>query len=192
MSRISRLATWWQRAPWYVYRLVKRELVVTADGRERTVVVEALEGGTFRVTLDGVERVVDARAVRAGTWSLLLDGRQFLVDLDPRKSGAIAASVGASEVTLRVEDALHRRLASAAGAGRPTVRGETIRAPIAGKVVKLLVAVGDQVEPGVAVMVLEAMKMENELIAERGGTVAQITKQAGQAVDSGEVLIELT
>lgn len=187
------MATWRQRAPWYVYGLVKREVVVTADHREHTVSVEGpLEGGaTFKIAIDGVERVVDARRVRPGTWSLLVDGKQFVVDLDPRK-GAIAASVGASEVTLRVEDALHRRLASAAGAGRVVARGETIRAPIAGKVVKLLVAVGDQVEPGSAVIVLEAMKMENELVAERGGTVVSVTKQPGQAVDSGEVLIELS
>ena len=49
---------------------------------------------------------------------------------------------------LQVEDALHRRLAAAAAARAPTARGETIRAPIAGKVVKVLVAVGDQVAPG--------------------------------------------
>ena len=55
----------------------------------------------------------------------------------------------------------------------------------------MLVAVGDQVAAGSAVIVLEAMKMENELIAERGGTVTQVTKQAGQAVDTGELLVEL-
>jgi acetyl-CoA/propionyl-CoA carboxylase biotin carboxyl carrier protein len=56
----------------------------------------------------------------------------------------------------------------------------------------VLVAVGDQVAPGTAVIVLEARKMENELVAERGGTVTQVTKQAGQAVDTGELLVELT
>jgi len=55
-----------------------------------------------------------------------------------------------------------------------------------------MVAVGDQVAPGTAVIVLEAMKMENELIAEKGGTVATITKAAGQAVDTGDLLVELT
>jgi biotin carboxyl carrier protein len=58
-------------------------------------------------------------------------------------------------------------------------------------VVKVLVAVGDVVAPGSAVMVLEAMKMENELATERGGTVKTISKQAGQAVDTGDLLVEL-
>lgn len=170
---------------------VKRELVVTANGRERTVIVDGpLEDGRFRVVIDGAERIVDARAIRPGTWSLVIGGRNFVVDLDPRRTG-IAASVGASEALLQVEDALHRRLASATGT-RAAPHGETIRAPIAGKVVKVLVAVGDHVAVGTAVIVLEAMKMENELVAERGGTVTAIHKTAGQAVDTSDPLVEMT
>ncbi len=170
---------------------MKRELIVTADGTDRTVAIDGPQpDGRFKITLDGAERIVDAKQLRPGTWSLILDGRQFVVDLDRRRAG-IAASVGASEALLTVEDALHRRLASAAGT-RTQARGESIRAPIAGKVVKVLVAVGDQVAAGSPVIVLEAMKMENELIAERGGTVASISKAAGQAVDTGDLLVELT
>jgi glutaconyl-CoA/methylmalonyl-CoA decarboxylase subunit gamma len=169
---------------------VKRELIVTADGRDRTVVVDGPgQDGRFRISIDGTEHEVDARALRPGTWSLIIAGRSHVVDLDRRRTG-IAASVGASEALLQVEDALHKRLASAAGA-RPAARGESIRAPIAGKVVKVIVAVGDQVAPGAAVIVLEAMKMENELAAERGGTVSAIHKVAGQAVDTGDLLVEI-
>jgi biotin carboxyl carrier protein len=169
---------------------VKRELVVTADGRDRTVIVDGPgQDGQFRISVDGAEQAVDARALRPGTWSLIIGGRSYIVDLDRRRTG-IAASVGASEALLQVEDALHKRLASAAGA-RPAARGESIRAPIAGKVVKVVVAVGDQVAPGAAVIVLEAMKMENELAAERGGTVSAIHKAAGQAVDTGDLLVEI-
>jgi glutaconyl-CoA/methylmalonyl-CoA decarboxylase subunit gamma len=164
---------------------MKRELIVTADGREHTVVVE--DG---RITIDGETRDVDAKAVRPGTWSILVGGRQYLVDLDRRRTG-IAASVGAGEAMLQVEDALHRRLAAAAQP-RERASGETLRAPIAGKVVKVLVAVGDVVAPHTPVIVLEAMKMENEIVSERGGTVRAIPKQAGQGVDTGDVLVELT
>jgi len=172
--------------------MATRELIVTVDGRERTVVVDGpTDDGGFRVTIDGVARDVDARAVRPGTWSLMVDGASFVVDLDPRRGGAIAASVGASEAVLVIEDARQRRLAQAAHAHRPVARGETVRAPIAGKVVKVVVAVGDVVAAGKPVVVLEAMKMENELIAERGGTVAKVLKQAGQAVETGDPLVEL-
>ena len=173
---------------------VNRELVVTTEGRERAVAIEPIPGqaGQFRVTIDGAAMEVDARQIRPGTWSILLDGRSFLVDLDRRRAG-IAASVGDSEAMLVVEDALHRRLAQAASAGRAQVHhGDMIRAPIAGKVVKVLVAVGDVVPAHAAVIVLEAMKMENELVTERGGTVSAIHKAAGQAVDTGDLLVELT
>jgi biotin carboxyl carrier protein len=171
---------------------MKRELIVTADGRDRTVTVEGPlpdSPGRFRVTIDGIAHEVDGRAIRPGTWSVVVGGRSFLVDLDRRRNG-IAASVGASEAMLQVEDALHRRLAAAAHP-RDKARGETIRAPIAGKVVKVLVAVGDEVAPGTPVIVLEAMKMENELVAERGGKVKTVSKQTGQAVETGDLLIEI-
>ncbi len=171
---------------------MKRELIVTADGRERTVVVEGPQAdGTFRISIDGRVREVDARPVRPGTWSVVLEGKNYLVDLDKRRTG-IAASVGTSEAMLAVEDALHRRLAAAAQPRGDKARGETLRAPIAGKVVKVLVAPGDAVAPGTAVIVLEAMKMENEIVSERGGTVGAVHKQAGQAVDTGDVLVELS
>lgn len=170
---------------------MKRELIVTAHGLDRTVTVDGpLDDGRFRVTLDATERLVDARPLRPGTWSLLVDGQSFVVDLDPRRSG-LAASVGDTETLLQVEDALHRRLARAAGSRAPASGGGSIRAPIAGKVVKVLVAPGDQVAPGAAVIVLEAMKMENELVAERGGTVTAVHKAAGQAVDTGDLLVDL-
>lgn len=173
---------------------MKRELIVTAEGRDRTVIVDGPgPDGRFRISIDGVEQLVDAAALRPGSWSLIVAGRSYQVDLDRRRGGiaaSVAAGDGADNVMLQVEDALHRRLASAAG-GRAPARGESIRAPIAGKVVKVLVAVGDQVAPGSAVIVLEAMKMENELAAERGGTVSAIHKAAGQAVDTGDLLVEI-
>ena len=169
---------------------MKRDLIVTADGTDRHVTVDGPQpDGTFHVSIDGVAHIVDGRAVRPGTWSLLIAGRSYIVDLDPRRDG-VHASVGASEAKLRVEDALHRRLAQATGT-RAAPRGESIRAPIAGKVVKVLVSQGDQVAPGTPVIVLEAMKMENELVAERGGAVTAIHKSAGQAVDTGDLLVEL-
>jgi acetyl-CoA/propionyl-CoA carboxylase biotin carboxyl carrier protein len=172
---------------------VKRDWIVSEAGADRSVVIDGpLADGRFRVTIDGVPREVDARRVRPGTWSLVIDGQSFTVDLDRRRD-AVAASVGASEVVLTVEDALHRRLAQAAQAAQPRerTRGEALRAPIAGKMVKVLCAVGDAVAAGTAVCVLEAMKMENEIIAERGGTVTAVHKQPGQAVETGDLLVEL-
>ena len=83
---------------------------------------------------------------------------------------------------MQVEDARHRKLARAAGAGRAGAsRGETIRAPIAGKVVKVLVEIGATVAPGSAVIVLEAMKMENEPRQPSAAAPCRVGAQAGGA-----------
>ncbi|MFT3698257.1 MAG: hypothetical protein QM831_34260 [Kofleriaceae bacterium] len=167
---------------------MKRELSVTHAGVERQVTIE--DG---RVSIDGKSRDVDAKQIRPGTWSIVLDGKQYLVDLDKRAAlnGKVAASVGASEAVLEIEDLAKRKVGGGAGKAKAHAKGETLRAPIAGKVVKVLVEVGEQVAPGHAVIVLEAMKMENEIVSERGGTVKVVHKQAGQAVDTGDTLVEL-
>lgn len=168
---------------------MRKELVVTAGGREAVVAIDQHGDGSVTVEIDGVARAVDARAIRPGTWSLVIDGASFTVDLDPRRSG-VAASVGLAETIVTVEDAQTRRLRLAAHRGPPP-RGEEVHAPIAGKVVKLLCAVGDDIAPGQPVAVLEAMKMENEIIAERGGTVSELGKHPGQSVETGERLMTL-
>ena len=171
-----------------------RELIATAGGREIEISVDGPEAdGRWRVVIDGAAREVDARPIRPGTWSLVIDGRAYLVDLDRRPSlkGGTALSSRLAETVAVIEDARRKRLAKAAHRDGLASAGEELRAPIAGKVVKVLVEVGAQVPAGQGVIVLEAMKMENELVAERGGTVKTISKQAGQAVDTGDLLIEI-
>ncbi len=178
-----------------ILRAVKRDLVVTALGREVELTVEApadphQPDARWRVVLGGRELSVDARPVRPGTWSLIIDGVAHTVELDPRPSGT-AASTGLAQAVAKVEDARTRKLRSAASRGGLHATGEELRAPIAGKVVKVLVEVGATVAAGQGVIVLEAMKMENELHAERGGVVKAVHKQAGQPVDTGELLVTL-
>lgn len=178
--------------------MTKRELIVTSnhDARDRAVVVDGpLADGRFRVAIDGIACDVDARQIRPGTWSLVFGSNSVVVDLDKRRSpvgATVVASVGTSEIALRVDDALQRTLARVTTAGRAGPgRGEALRAPIAGKVVKLTVAVGDVVAPHTPVIAIEAMKMENELVCERGGTVKAIHRHVGQAVDTGDLLVEI-
>ncbi|HUH02425.1 MAG TPA: biotin/lipoyl-containing protein [Kofleriaceae bacterium] len=171
---------------------MRRELIATIAGRERTVIVETVaDQDRWRVVIDGVEHMVDAHEVRPNTWSLSIDGRMHLVDLDARKSGTTAL-VGGFELGVEIEDARRKRLAEAVAArGGHVSRGEVLEAPIAGKVVKVLVEVGAEVAAGQSVAVLEAMKMENEILAERGGVVEVIHVSAGQPVDTGDKLVTL-
>jgi pyruvate carboxylase subunit B len=171
---------------------MRHELSATLAGRDVAITVERGRDGRWQVAVDGgAARPVDAVEIRPGTWSLLVEGRSILIDVDRRPGGA-ALLVGGEEVRLELADARRSRLAQAVGAGaRAGSRGELLRAPIAGKVVKVLVVAGAEVTAGEGVAVLEAMKMENEIRADRGGVVETIHVAAGQSVDSGELLVTL-
>ncbi len=152
--------------------------------------IENGDNGHFRVLVDGRPQLVDAARVAPGTWSLLIGNSSYIVDLDERR-GRTVVLTRATETPILVEDALRKRLASAVSAARGGGTGEVVAAPIAGRVVKLLVAVGDQVEAGQAVAVLEAMKMENEIQAERGGKVQTLHVEPGRTVDTMDPLVTL-
>ncbi|HLU68393.1 MAG TPA: biotin/lipoyl-containing protein [Kofleriaceae bacterium] len=171
---------------------MRRELSAQIGGREVGVVVELAPDGRWTVAVgDGPARPVDAVEIRPGTWSLLCEGRSILVDVDRRAQGA-ALLVAGEEVAVELVDARRRRLAQAVGqGGRAAGRGETVRAPIAGKVVLIPVEVGQEVAAGQGVVVLEAMKMENEIRADRGGVVSAIRVEPGQSVETGETLVVL-
>ena len=71
----------------------------------------------------------------------------------------------------------------------PPAAGETVRSPMPGNVLKILVTQGQKVSEGDVLIILEAMKMENEIVAARGGTVAQIAVQTGAVVETGTPLV---
>ncbi len=111
-----------------------------------------------------------------------VDGKRFSVKLWlPDAPVAVRAAAGTTGKAGRPKPA---GVGSGAGAG-----GGTISAPMQGTIVKVLVAVGDTVEIGESMLVLEAMKMENHLAAEMSGTVAEVRVNAGDTVGTGDVLL---
>jgi acetyl-CoA/propionyl-CoA carboxylase biotin carboxyl carrier protein len=112
-----------------------------------------------------------------------VDGRRFSVKvwLPPTPVGAAAPAGGAAPARSRSRSAAVSG-GGAAGAG-------TVVSPMQGTIVKTLVAVGDAVEIGQAVVVLEAMKMENQVGAEKAGTVSEVRVNAGDTVGAGDVLV---
>ncbi len=155
------------------------------------VAVEPLEGGSFRVVIEGRERLLDARRVESACWSVLPPegGAVHLVDLDaPRgRVGDWNISIGGAQVMTQWMDA---RAAHAARVVAPRAGGgpAQVRSPMPGKVVKVLVKLGDTVELGQSVAVVEAMKMENELRAPCAGVIAEVAVRDGVAVEAGQLL----
>lgn len=150
-----------------------------------------LPSGRLEVHLDGRPIEVDVVEVTAERRQLSVRVGGQVVDLTtegtPPEIGAVASG---HRSYVRVES---ERMRSAEQAKKSTVAGgdKVVKSPMPGRVVKVLVAKGDGVEVGQGLLVLEAMKMENEVKARVAGTVADVHVAAGAAVEGGAKLVTL-
>ncbi|TMQ65637.1 MAG: hypothetical protein E6K79_04745 [Candidatus Eisenbacteria bacterium] len=160
-------------------------VLLTRDGREHQVEVEP-SGAGFTVTLDGREHRVEGsfgRVMRA--WidhrpveaSVHREGLDIVVELDGRS------------YAFRPRDPRAPKLARRR-AGADLTRGE-VHAPMPGLIVDVLVEKGADVEAGQPVVIVEAMKMQNELVAPLKGRVTRISVEPGAAVETGQLLIAI-
>jgi biotin carboxyl carrier protein len=156
---------------------------------DRELTIEWTRGedsdGTYRLQLEShPERAVSIERVEPVTYSVLLDGRSIEARVEPAVDGLIVTA-GGRRFHVEVIDPRrwNGRSRSASGGAR-----QNVTAPMPGKVVRLLAAEGDAVEEGQGLVVVEAMKMQNELKAPRAGRLVRLAAQAGAAVRAGEVL----
>lgn len=181
--------------------LIARWRVAGAEREERVRVRRlAGEGGNrWEVAVGDRVHLVDAVHLpgRSGHWSLIVDGAQHEAAVAP--VAGRGAEEGAARCRVSLAGALHEveatdplthlaRKAHGAAAGG---RAETITAYMPGRVAAILVAEGEEVQAGQGVLVLEAMKMENEIAPDRAGKVIKIHVEKGQAVETGDPLFEL-
>ena len=164
-------------------------LVVEHQGRADEVVVGRRDG-YWRVQVGDVEHRVDAASVTGTSRSLRIDGGQYEVDVAHLGQGRYEVSGAGWVEELKVQDPL-AYLASHAHDEVAEHASETVTAYMPGRVAAILVKEGAEVAAGDGVLVLEAMKMENEIQAERGGVVSRILVSLGQAVEGGDPLFEL-
>lgn len=165
------------------------ELIVRQGQREERVQVRRIDGG-FEVTLGGRTYQVDAAQAHAGLHSLRIDGAQHEVAVQPQGEGAYWVSTPHGAGAIEVTDPLTHLAAKSTG-GKGGRRRQRINAYMPGRVVAILVEEGQEVAAGQGVLVLEAMKMQNEISAEHEGTITKIHVQNGQAVDTGNPLFDL-
>lgn len=155
------------------------------DGRVIPVEVTG-EAGRYRVTAAGETLEVDARRVGESSWSLLLGGESHLADLG-EEDGVTVVFVAGEVHRIRVEEE-SRYLIRTRG-GTAAASGQVLKAPMPGRVVLIEVTLGQRVSRGDGLVILEAMKMENEFRATGDGTVREIRVQPGQTVNPGDVLV---
>ncbi len=165
------------------------ELIVRRGEREERVRLRRGDAG-YEVTLGGRTFTVDAAGVVDDVYSLRFDGAQHEVSVHRLEEGRyqVAWRGGAAEV--EVADPL-TVLARSTHAGAAAKGARRVAAYMPGRVVAVLAREGEVVAAGQGVVVLEAMKMENEILADRAGAVRAIFVEAGQAVEGGDPLFEI-
>ncbi len=156
----------------------------TVAGRTLRVEVRPREDGRFTVTLDGRALDVDYQPAGGDFASLLVDGRSYEAGLERLEHGY--------RVVL-TEDTLDVELLDAARGAVVSKKGQSgiakVSAPMPGKIVKLLVETGQLVAAGQGLLVMEAMKMENEIRSPREGRVREVRVAERQAVETGALLV---
>jgi glutaconyl-CoA/methylmalonyl-CoA decarboxylase subunit gamma len=160
---------------------------VTLGDRELAVDVDPQPDGRVAVAVDGVPVEVDV-ADTGATVHVRVGERGFDLFLEG-EGPDLAYVAGDVRARARVESERQRVAARASKTGGRG--GGQIVAPMPGRVVKVLVAEGDLVEAGAPLVVVEAMKMENELATDAPGVVTAVHAQAGQQIEGGAVLVEL-
>jgi len=173
--------------------VVQMTFEVELNGRSRTVSIEraGTDAGRFRVTVDGVATLVDAQRTGAFGLSLLFPDASHesgSVQLAPGQApGELVAHLSGRSLVVSVNG---RRTGRGAADGGGSTHGEQkVIAPMPGRVVRVLVSPGDQVEARQPVVVVEAMKMENELRSPKAGRVKDVAVAPGTSVDAGRVLV---
>jgi biotin carboxyl carrier protein len=163
---------------------------IEINGRARRVAIEPARNpaapGRFTVRVDDAAFDVDARATGLG-WSILYldNGRSVEVALTEGRQGAWTAELPRVAVAAQVDG----RRAGRAAAGTAGQGEQRVLAPMPGRIVKVLVRAGDEVAARQGLVVVEAMKMENELVAARAGRVREVAVAEGASVEAGRLLV---
>ncbi len=165
-----------------IFRVVRLEIHLA--GKARQLELER-KGHSVRAKVDGRPVEANALLVAPGVYSILLEGRSFEVRVTPKHDGLHIHSDGVDYV---VQVADPRSWRGRQGSAASTEGRQQIVAPMPGKVIRILVQAGDAVEAGRGVLVVEAMKMQNEIRSPKSGTVEKLLVKEGQPVNAGEVL----
>ena len=156
---------------------------------DSTDFVVSLDNGTS-ATVDGQPVRLDVSEVAPNTYSVLMDGQSFRIIVRPKGKGHTLL-VGTFQMDGGVESERETLIKQYAQTTGSDLRRAEIRAPMPALVVKLEVKQGDEVTAGQGLLILEAMKMENELKASHPGRIREIHVAEGAAVEKGQLLILL-
>lgn len=160
---------------------------IELDGRKHRLSIQpgAMTDG-YSILLDGQPCSADAHLLQPNILSLLIAGRSYRILFDARPGGK-AIVLGERRISYRINDP--RSLRSRTNVDTSDTGARPIVASMPGRIVRILVKAGEPVEAQQGLIVVEAMKMQNELKAPRSGNVTRIVVEVGATVQAGDVLL---
>ncbi len=162
---------------------MKFEVVIN---NARRIIELERDANRWRIALDGEPVEADAIEISPNIFSILLNGKSHEVRVTPTLTGALTLQTAHCEFTAEVIDPRAwrgRRHGALEAEGR-----QQIVAPMPGKIIRVLVQAGEKVQAGQGLLVVEAMKMQNEIRSPKSGTVERLLVKEGQPVNAGEAL----
>jgi biotin carboxyl carrier protein len=165
-----------------------------ADARRIIVAPVEASPGHYRLSwgegAKAQERLVSLAQTQDGSGSVLVDGRSFDADIRPLGDDQIEVLLGGARFVHTVLDERQARKRAGGAGGAGNAKPE-LKSPMVGKIIAVLLQPGQAVAPGEKAVVVEAMKMENELKAHRAGVVGEVRVKPGDLVEVGTVLLTI-
>jgi biotin carboxyl carrier protein len=155
--------------------------------QSHTVEIEEIRTSLYRVSIDGNEFLVDGKKTGRTNYSLIVDNRSFEIEVD-NADDEYRVLVDGRSYHVNLVDERRMRVGNAQS-GVDLQGRQKISVPMPGKVIEVLVSEGDSVEKGQGLVIVEAMKMENEVRSPSAGEVKEIKVKPGDAVEAGAVLL---
>jgi biotin carboxyl carrier protein len=152
-----------------------------------TVEIEEIGKGLYRIAVDGNEFLVDGKKTGRTNYSLIVDNRSFEIEVDNAEDEYRVLVDGRNYHVNLVDE---RRVRVGGAQSELQLQGrQKVSVPMPGKVIAVLVSAGDVVEKGQGLVIVEAMKMENEVRSPVAGEIKEIKVKPGDAVEGGAVLV---
>jgi biotin carboxyl carrier protein len=144
-----------------------------------------LVGGAAQLSFGGATREAQVSEPEPGMFTIIINDRVYRCALEESANGGVEVIVNGERIPVAARDKKHLRGQPGATAASGQVK---LAAPMPGKVVRVLLSAGDEVAAWQGVMVVEAMKMQNEVQSPKAGKIVEIKIAEGQTVNAGEVL----
>ncbi len=142
--------------------------------------------GRATLTSESMQHEADFSEPQPNFFTVILQGKVYRCALEKLPTGAMEVIVNGQRIAVTIQDP--KRLSHNAGAAGQAGGRAVLTSPMPGKIVRVLCAVGDEVTEGQSLLVVEAMKMQNEVQAPKTGRVAELKASEGQTVNAGEIL----